>query len=245
MARDSSTPRPKPDSMLGFVSGPSVNIWFMFSLFNLLKEDLLNGSNRFGFDWRLIFGPYIHSNRNQLQQEFMDSEFEWLFMVDNDMCFEPHDVWPLYEEAAKRGPGVYSAPYIIEDGYFVCGTWDAEHPMTYHNLAVLPAETSEIGVVGAGFTLIHRDVFNAIGSNAFSSIVGTHGEDVSFCWRAREAGFTPVLVPACNPGHFKQVTLYPHDSVRNMVGENVNLVQIDSSHNQPIATEGGDSNSSL
>jgi hypothetical protein len=229
--------------MVGFISGSSLNIWFMFSLFNMLKDDLLNGRNHFGFDWRLVFGPYIHANRNQLQDEFMQTEFEWLFMVDNDMCFEPRDVWLLFEEAKKQGPGIYSAPYIIEDGYLVCGSWDAEVPMAYHNLVMLPEHPTEIGVVGAGFTLIHRNVFEAIGEKAFASIIATHGEDVSFCWRAREAGYTPVLVPECNPGHFKQVTLYPDQSVRNMVNENVNLVQIDASHQEPLETvgKGGDS----
>jgi hypothetical protein len=34
-------------------------------------------------------------------------------------------------------------------------------------------------------------------------------------------------VPASNPGHFKQVALYPHEQVRNMVGDEVNLVETD------------------
>ena len=58
--------------------------------------------------------------------------------------------------------------------------------------------------------------------------IGEHaGEDLSLSWRAREAGFTPWLIPECNPGHFKTVTIYPSGTVRNIVGEDINLVQVD------------------
>ncbi len=70
-------------------------------------------------------------------------------------------------------------------------------------------------------------MFEAIGENAFSPIGEHAGEDISLSWRAREAGYTPWLAPKANPGHFKQITIYPDESVRNIVGEDVNLVQVD------------------
>lgn len=212
----------RPDSIVGMISGPSVNIWFMHSIINLFKTDV---SQRFAADLALVFGPYIHSNRNRLAAEFLETGRDWLFMVDNDMVFVPDDVWCLFDEADRRGPGIYSAPYMIENGVLVCGPWNDEIPKVYHPMIGLPAEPTQVGVVGAGFTLIHRDVLDAIGAgNEFTAISPEAGEDVSFCWRAREAGYVPWLIPKSNPGHFKQVALYPHDSVRNMVGEDVNLV---------------------
>lgn len=214
--------RTQPDAILGFISGSSVNIWFMHSVFNLFKAD---AENRFGADWMLVFGPYIHQNRNRLADQFLDEDREWLFMVDNDMVFNPEDVWALFEVADENGPGIYAGPYLLEDANMACGVWEPEMEFHYHPLVKLPEDPRPIGVVGAGFTLIHREVFTSIGGGGYTALGPSVGEDVSFSWRAREAGYTPWLVPAANPGHFKQVALYPHEEVRNMVGEEVNLVE--------------------
>ena len=60
-----STETQGPDSILGFITGSSVNFWFMHSVLNLFKND---AQNRFNADWLLCFGPYIHANRNQIQR---------------------------------------------------------------------------------------------------------------------------------------------------------------------------------
>lgn len=214
----------RPDSLLGLISGTSVNIWFMHSVINLFKAD---PDHRFEADLMLVYGPYIHANRNRLADNFFQTDRDWLFMVDNDMVFAPDDVWVLYEEADRRGPGIYGAAYVVESGTLVAGPWERDVPYAYHPLVGLPSKPTEVGVVGAGFTLVHRDVFRAIGGDWYTALSPHTGEDVSFCWRAREAGFVPWLVPASNPGHFKQVALYPHEQVRNMVGDEVNLVETD------------------
>lgn len=217
----------QPDSILGFITGPSLSFHFMDSVLNLFHED---PQVRFGYSRLVVFGPYIHANRSHLQREFMRTDRDWLLMLDNDMVFFPSDVWPLFHEADKRGPGIYSGPYVLENGFMVCGTWDDVEEVAYHNLVALPEKPTEIGMVGTGFTLIHREVFEALGPNAFSALKGPDGgdagEDVSFCWRACEAGYVPILVPECNPGHFKNITAYPHQMVRNIIGEDINLVKM-------------------
>ena len=214
----------QPDSILGYITGQNVSFWFMHSVFNLFKND---PENRFNTDWLLVFGPYIHSNRNQLQDQFMDTGRDWLFSVDNDIVFTPRDVFALYDEADKRGPGVYAGTYVLENGFQVCGVWNDEEPMVYHNLIQLPEHPTEIGVVGMGFTLVHRQVFEDIGPGAFWPLESNRGEDLSFSWRAREAGYTPILVPECNPGHAKSMVVYPHGGIRNSIGEEVGLVELD------------------
>lgn len=218
-------PPGQPDSIIGFISGPSVRLMFMHSVVNLFGNDV---ANRFANSWIVKIGPYIHANRNALQSEFMETGRDWLLSVDNDITFTPGDVYALYDEAAKRGPGIYHGSYVLESGFQVCGVWNDDEPYVYHNLVKLPEKPVEIGVVGMGFTLIHREVFEATGPEAFWPVNGfSTGEDLSFSWRAREAGYTPILVPGCNVGHEKTNTLYTSGVMRNSIGDDMNLVQLD------------------
>lgn len=213
------------DSHLGFITGPSISVFFFHSVFNLMKDDWVH---RFLADYILVPGPYIHENRNRLVAEFIDAGRDWLFMVDNDMVFEPRDVWELFAVADEKGPGIYGAPYLDESGAVVtAGVWDDEIEAVYHPLQRVPDKVTRVGVMGAGFTLVHRDVFLAVGdAHWFSSLRSDGGEDVGFCWRAREAGYIPWLVPTSQPGHHKQVLLYASGAMRNVYGDDVDLVEV-------------------
>lgn len=218
----------KADTLLGFVTGPSVGMWFMRSVILLFKRDL---DQRFTADFIISMGPYIHQNRNDLQREFMETDRKWLFMVDNDMVFEPEDALRLLEEADKRGPGIYSAPYPMENGNFVCGPWSTEADKVYHPLGMVPGEPAQVGMVGTGFTLIHRDVFEQLGPDAFTPLPADdrfsfYGEDVSFCWRAYEKGIIPWIVPV-RVGHTKSVVMYADEKTTNLHQGEINLVRID------------------
>lgn len=222
------------DSHLGFITGSSVSFWFMHSVVNLFKDDW---GHRFTADYLLVHGPYIHANRNRLQTEFWEAGREWLLMTDIDMVFEPRDVWALYEVADARGPGIYTAPYVTEEGVMTAGPWDDKVEQVYHPLLRIPSKPTEVGVAGAGFTLVHRDVYAAVGADAYAELYPSAGEDLSFSWRAREAGYTPVLVPDSQPGHHKMVVVYPAGEARNMVGEEVNLVVVDGRDGNRLAPE--------
>ena len=214
----------KPDAIVGVVSGPTVNIWWVHSLINLFRSGTMGP--RFMSSWLLTMGPYIHTNRNQVQREFMQSDRTWLLSTDNDMVFQPSDVEALFAVADEKGPGIYAAPYLLEDSALAAGAWDEKVEKVYRGLLKLPHAPKRVGMVGMGLTLIHRKVFEDLGEDAFRAISSTAGEDVSFCWRACEAGYEPWLIPAANPGHFKSVVLFPDESVRNIVGDEVNLVRV-------------------
>jgi len=222
----------KSDILLGFVTGPSVGMWFMRSVIMLFKSD---PDMRFTADFIISMGPYIHQNRNELQKEFMETDRDWLFMLDNDMVFEPDDIFALVREGDARGPGIYSAPYPMENGNFVCGPWSTTADKVYHPLGMVPNVVTQVGMVGTGFTMIHRDVFTAVGADAFSPLpveeddeFAFYGEDISFCWRAYQAGFVPWLVPS-HPGHTKSVVMYADKKVTNLHQGEIDLVRIDPS----------------
>lgn len=213
------------DSSFGFISGTSVSLFFFLSCFDLMKDDW---DHRFTADMIIVPGPYIHTNRNRLVAEFLEAGRDWLFMCDNDMVFEPRDVWAIFKVADEKGPGIYGGPYLDETGVAViAGTWDAHEEAVYYPLQRVPDKPAEVGVVGAGFSLVHREVFEAVGDHWFSPYRPDGGEDVGFCWRARQEGYTPWLVPQSQPGHHKTFTLYASGAMRNVYGDDVDLVQVE------------------
>ena len=217
------------DAVLGFATGSSVGLWFMTSVHGLFSEDR-DQDNRFNSDLILGYGPYIDQNRNFLVKAMFQEENlkqkDWLFMVDNDIIFKPEDVWALFAVADEKGPGIYAGAYLQENNVLACGPWVKDQPMRFRHLKGLPIKPMQVGMVAAGFTLIHRDVLEAVGDKPFSVVTDEASEDVAFCWRAREAGYAPWVVPNSSPGHCKQVVLFT-DGIRNIVGDRVDLIEVE------------------
>jgi hypothetical protein len=121
----------------------------------------------------------------------------------------------------------------MENGNFVCGAWSTTADKVYHPLGMVPDEVCQVGMVGTGFTLVHRSVFETLGEAAFSPLpveegdaFAFYGEDVSFCWRAYQADIIPWLVPV-RIGHTKSVVMYPDHKVTNLHRGDISLVRID------------------
>jgi len=190
-----------PDSIVGLISGRSMSTLAANSIVQLFHEE-----PRFGISWLLGIGLYVPHNRFVVAENFMLSNRSWLLFVDSDIVFQPNDVRALYAQANGQ-PGVYGSVYASEDGNFACGMFDEDDEGTYRPLGALPDRPVR-GVVGMGLTLIHRDVFTVTGASSFKPYGKSISEDVAFCSRARDAGFTPWIVPASQPGHFKSLVLY-------------------------------------
>ena len=62
------------------------------------------------------------------------------------------------------------------------------------------------GVIGMGFTAINKQVLKGLGERPFDRMVlnsRLYGEDLSFCHRAREAGFKIMCDPEIQVGHLR------------------------------------------
>jgi hypothetical protein len=108
----------------------------------------------------------VNRARNNLVQMFMNGspgqdekgnkviiKFEWLFFLDVDLIFQPHECQMLYDLATKRGPGIYAGPYAMK----------MFRPKIVYNALPNAVPDSE-GVIavreaGTGFMMVHRSVF--------------------------------------------------------------------------------------
>ena len=128
-------------------------------------------------------------------------------MLDTDMVFRLEDL----ERLLAHDLDVVSGLYQAGDGRLMAAPeWveglNAKWPPTPDRK--WPEGLSEVVATGMGCIAIKRAVFEKIGSGWFDYLP-TAGEDVSFCKRVADAGYTIWLDPGVRIGHIKPQVFIP------------------------------------
>lgn len=180
---------------------------FMASLAQLRDDDLIMGVN---------VGSLIYNSRNELAKRAIATESEFCLWLDSDMVFQPDLLKRLKKHfenpETEIVSGVYfrrSTPYtpVLYDKLEI----DAKGNCEFHELETLPKDDKPFEVAGIGFggvlmrTSVLMDVFG-LHRMPFAPINGV-GEDLSFCWRAREAGHKIICDPTIELGHVGHITV--------------------------------------
>jgi len=176
-------------------------------------------------------GPTVPQNRNTVVRGFLNTPYQWLLFLDDDMVFDPQAIQLLLATAdAKRMPIVGGMACGIDEEtreirptlYF----WDEthEHPGPVYKTIVTwePGKILKVDATGCACLLIHRSVFEKIDGKygeAFPWFAyGTQGngalptgEDLEFCRRAREQGFPVFVHTGAKFGHRKSIVVSVDD----------------------------------
>jgi len=212
--------------VVGYCHPGSVRAEWHESMFNLLAYDsahnqrLMRGG-RFGVQ----SSANISAARNQIAQGVVDSDAEWLFMVDTDMVFAPDVIDRLVAAAHPlTRPVVGGLCFGIDNGslfptmYDLAGTVEDPSVVRYD---VWPKDKLfPVFATGAACLLIHRTVLEKIRDHRdettgrpFSPVntwfeettfAGMRmGEDVTFCYRAQRVGAPVHVHTGIHVGHVK------------------------------------------
>jgi GT2 family glycosyltransferase len=193
---------------IGYIHGELVHARFMTSV--------LDAVDRRGYAYiEEESGPNLSGARNRLVSRFLESEAEWLFMVDTDIVFRDD----VIERLLLNGASIVSAMVYV-DG-------DKPFPMAYRRLADVSVgmplfmamdewqegSCVEVDAVGAGCLLVHRDVYSDIARRIPNraalwfqeTVIGERliGEDISFCMKASQLGYKIFIDTSVNVGHIK------------------------------------------
>jgi hypothetical protein len=170
--------------------------------------------------------------RNKAVAQFLESDTEWLWWIDTDMGFEPNTVQRLLAAAHPTerpivGGLCFAMKETQRDGYGGYRTeprptifdWveNADGQSGFTGRADYPInELTRCGATGSACLLIHRSVFEKIGSNWYDQMHNPStnqvmGEDMSFCARAAIAGFPIYVHTGIRTTHHKEVWLGEQD----------------------------------
>lgn len=153
----------------------------------------------------------IYTSRNKLAMLAIEKECDYVLWLDSDMVF-PRDTLKRLLENKDKGD-------IITGMYF--RRVEPYHPCLFSKLEVndnggkteevekIPNRLFEVEGCGFGCVLTPVNIFIDMLSkygDMFSPISSV-GEDLSFCWRARELGYKIVCDPSIPLGHVGHYTV--------------------------------------
>ena len=152
-------------------------------------------------------GSLIYSSRNELAKRAIQMGADYVFWLDSDMVFDTDTLKRCFADLEHGDivtglyfrrvppftPVIYESLDFNEDGGCV-----------WKEYCEIPDDIFEVAACGFGCVLMPTHIFVDVYSNfngaIFNPINGT-GEDLSFCWRARQRGFKIVCDPKISLGH--------------------------------------------
>jgi hypothetical protein len=205
--------------MVGFPCYKTTN---PVTAFSMIAMALDFGRDKIRFDMSIGDSMVYHS-RNRLAEKFLQTDAKYLLMVDDDIipCIGRPAWMRSTVQSAQNVPDLplqrhiihrllNSGKTLIGGAYFgrqegaklVCSNQSLVESARAYNDIVEPVDW-----IGTGCLLIHRSVFDDIKKkhpelatanpdapfDYFLPMTGHVGEDVAFCYRAKEAGHQPHI----------------------------------------------------
>lgn len=150
-------------------------------------------------------GSLIYTSRNNLAAMALKNEVDYVLWLDSDMIF-PSDVLKKLLEDRNKGDiitGIYYRRVAPFKPVLYSKLSIDDKGCQWEGIEEYPDECFEVEGCGFGCVLtptsVLLDVMATYG-DLFAPINGV-GEDLSFCWRARECGYKIVADPSIQLGH--------------------------------------------
>lgn len=200
--------------MKTFIAVPSMDLapmLFTDSLAMLEKEgETVLGNER---------SSLIYSARNNLAAMAVEKEADRILWLDSDMVFPSGTLRHMHKVLDELGKkviltGVYfrrTPPY--SPVLYKKLDFDEKGNAVWEDVTEIPAEPFEVEACGFGCVLAPTAAFVEVSheyGEMFNPIHGT-GEDLSFCWRARQLGYKIMCDPRINLGHVTQMMITRKD----------------------------------
>lgn len=152
-------------------------------------------------------GALIYTSRDAMATEAIKNEFDYVMWFDSDMVFPADTLVRLMNTLKEKDLDILSGLYfrrippyspVLFDKLEING-----EECDWTEFKKIPDGLFEIGACGFGCVLMKTDVFFDVQSKfgQMFAPIGRNGEDVAFCWRARQCGYKIWCDPSLVCGH--------------------------------------------
>lgn len=149
----------------------------------------------------------VYTARNELARGAIKMGADFVLWLDSDMVFEPDTLKRLLKDYEEKKGDIITGVYYRRVPPFTPVLYDefnvTDEAVTWKETRDVKDDFFEVEGCGFGCVLMPTealfDVYEKYGQ-PFDPISGS-GEDLSFCWRARQLGYKIVCDPSIQPGH--------------------------------------------
>ena len=188
-----------------FIAVPSMDIvpaLFCQSLALLQRA----GDTMIGFE----VGSLVYNARNNLARQAIKAEADWVLWLDSDMVFSPDFLQRMLKVCTENDIDFLTALCFRRKPPYTPTLFDrlekVDKGASYTALMSVPDGRFKVGGCGFAVVLLSTDVLLSVASKfgrMFDPIYG-FGEDLAFCWRARQCGYDIWCDSDIEMGHVGQ-----------------------------------------
>ena len=153
-------------------------------------------------------GSLIYTSRDQIAKKSLLDEADLVMWFDSDMVFNPDTLTrmlKLIDEGHDFVTGIYyrRTPPFSPVAFKTMDLNEDGQGFTWTEFEEIPDGLFEVGACGFGCVLMKTEIFVAVFAKygqMFTPIANC-GEDIAFCWRARQCGYKILADPSISLGH--------------------------------------------
>ena len=152
-------------------------------------------------------GSLIYTSRNDLATQAVQIEADYVFWLDSDMSFKPDTLVRMLDTLQKNDLDILTGLYFRRVNPFTPVLFDKleinGEECEWSEFKEIPDGLFEVGGCGFGCVLMKTDVFFDVHAkyNQMFAPIANNGEDIAFCWRARNCGYKIFCDPSVICGH--------------------------------------------
>ena len=153
-------------------------------------------------------GSLIYTSRDAIAKKALLDEVDLVMWFDSDMVFAPDTMkrmLKLIDEGHDMVTGIYyrRTPPFSAVGFKTMALNEEGTAFDWTELTEIPDEPFEVEACGFGCVLMKAEIFVSVFAKfgqMFTPIANC-GEDIAFCWRARQCGYKILADPSISLGH--------------------------------------------
>lgn len=158
-------------------------------------------------------GSLVYTSRNELARHAMKNGFDYVLWLDSDMIFEPDMLERMLKVMEENNIKFLTGLYFRRRPPYSPVLFDQMEPRQkgwkFTEFDFVPEGLFEVGACGFGCVLMATEVLldvNLKHGYLFHPL-NDGGEDISFCWRARQCGYKIMCDPSIVCGHVGNVVI--------------------------------------
>lgn len=158
-------------------------------------------------------GSLVYTSRNELARYAMKNGFDYVLWLDSDMTFEPDILEKMLQLASEQDIKMLTGLYFRRRPPYTPVLFSKMKPKRtgwdFDDVLELPDSLFEVEACGFGCCLTATEVLLDVRMKHgyLFHPMQDGGEDISFCWRARDCGYKIICDPSIVCGHVGNVII--------------------------------------